>query len=435
MIDCTFFISAACRINSLYHRYDTLYRYRIVTDMWEDMDPLGVKEVKRFAFNYQMVQEPVILHQTYYDAALDHPDAQSAIVATLCPTCGAVYMKRPFGGNLPHQRGDSAMDFYRSDSTLILFGGFSTEWGYPPLEPGYFLSAEQQAASDGTPLPSVARNYTYDTIDPGFERTRYYYDDTWTYAFTPNLWIQHHYNMTEARDLYPNGPYDTPMPRRGHTIVVRRQLTGDAQVIMYGGQHQDEPLSDLWTYDIERDVRDRKWQQLDNTFVGATPGKIAFHTSVWSEELNEMITFGGITWTQTDLNETDTARDRDRRCFKVAKDLPTTYQDTAMAQQYPNEEPPLQVLLNDPEAAMDLVRHVKQNCAVRQLCCDLANIFPEPLTLEEQEQWNKHPDVLNNDPQCQINWDPTICRYKTLPTERLSIGGTTYRIRHLGFHC
>ena len=43
-----------------------------------------------------------------------------------------------------------------------------------------------------------------------------------------------------------------------------------------------------------------------------------------------MIVFGGITWTQTDLLTTDTWRDRDRRCFKMAKDLPSRFHDKAM---------------------------------------------------------------------------------------------------------
>lgn len=86
---------------------DSLYRYRIFTDMWEDLQPLGVKEVKRMAFNYLDKIHPVVLDYSYYDPTVD--DVEDPLVDQLCPDCGAVYERTPNGGHLPRSRGDAKM--------------------------------------------------------------------------------------------------------------------------------------------------------------------------------------------------------------------------------------------------------------------------------------------------------------------------------------
>jgi len=376
---------------------DSLFRYRIYTDMWEDLAPMGIKAVKRFAFNYQNQMAPVTLDASFYDPELD--DQVSPLVQQLCEDCGAEYQKKKDGGHLPAARGDTRMISFQENFPLMIFGGFATEWSYQiPLPEGYHGN-----------VSSVARDFNYDTIDPDFERTRYYFDDTWVYTQGKNIWQEHK----------KGSAYSRPKSRRGHSLVVRRQITGDAQAIMYGGQQQDEPLSDLWIYDIERPVGIRKWQRLDNTFHLAkdeTPGKLAFHSAVWTEELNRMIVFGGITWTQTDLNETDSWRDRDRRCFKAAKDLPSVYHDTMMRKAHPDEE--MLVLKGYPAIAADLIRSLKENCAVRRLCCELADNMPEPQSPDERTIWNYAYDP-NNPDQCLKNFKEPQCRRLVIPQEKV----------------
>ncbi|CAD7948709.1 unnamed protein product [Amoebophrya sp. A25] len=363
-------------------RWETsLFRYRVFTDMWENLDPDGIKSITRFAIDYNNIFSPETLDASHYDPEIDENIPPNSIIRQLCNACGAVKAKRTDGGNSPKGRGDLQMQFFRRDYPLMIFGGFSTEWSYLHPLPQFTGESYTRNAS------AVMRTYDFESIDPDFERNRYYYDDTWIYNQKANLWVKHYYK---------EGTYERPKARKGHTMVIRRQTTGDAQAILYGGQLQDEPLGDLWSYDVERPLEDRKWQRLDNTFEGTRPAKIAFHTSVWDEPNNEMLMFGGITWVKTDLNNTDDRRDRDRRCFKSAKDLPTTFHDRDMKEQHP-QLTDLFVVKGDPDIAADLVRSVQLNCddPNRQLCCPLANNFPRPQTADEELRWNNFPDPKN----------------------------------------
>lgn len=54
---------------------------------------------------------------------------------------------------------------------------------------------------------------------------------------------------------------------------------------------------------------------------------MAYHTALWSEDLDQMFIFGGLQWAATDLVDTDSRRDRDRRCMKEAKDMPALFRD------------------------------------------------------------------------------------------------------------
>ena len=138
-----------------------------------------------------------------------------------------------------------------------------------------------------------------------------------------------------------------------------------------------------------------------------------------------MIVFGGITWTETDLISTDTWRDRDRRCFKMAKDLPSRFHDKAMAKQFPQ----LKVLEGRPEVAADMVRNLKYDCAnpARQLCCVLAEKLPDPELSAGAlaKLWNSFPDEENNPKWCKTEgqWDDTHCRKKVIEHEKITAVG------------
>ena len=70
----------------------------------------------------------------------------------------------------------------------------------------------------------------------------------------------------------------------------------------------------------------------------------------------------------TNLVDTDARRDRDRRCFKEAKDMPTLFREEQIW-----KDTGLSLLKADPMISADLFRSIKTNCAVRQNCCVVAD--------------------------------------------------------------
>ncbi len=108
---------------------------------------------------------------------------------------------------MPKMRGDAGMAaFHKGEERLLLFGGFHTDWSYgQEILEGYVQN-----------VTGIKRDYSYETMDPDREANRYYYDDTWTWLRSSNLWLQHAYKGTV------NGT--TPLGRRGHTLVIRGVL-------------------------------------------------------------------------------------------------------------------------------------------------------------------------------------------------------------------
>ena len=96
------------------------------------------------------------------------------------------YTKRRLGAVLPRRRGDAMMGSYGTSSTLVLYAGFQTEWGY---------------FSDYTKnVTDVVRNYDFKTMDPEKEKHKYYFDDLWTYN-PAGIWIQHQKKSGEKRPI------------------------------------------------------------------------------------------------------------------------------------------------------------------------------------------------------------------------------------------
>merc|ERR1712139_633517 len=71
---------------------------------------------------------------------------------------------------------------------------------------------------------------------------------------------------------------------------------------------------------------------------------------VKSTRSNLIVVFGGLRWTETNVEDTDYLRNIDRRCFKEAKDIPVKYSDI------PEEE---------------FIQIMQQTCAKRGLCCSI----------------------------------------------------------------
>ena len=65
---------------------------------------------------------------------------------------------------------------------------FPSRWGYPETALEENMVASPEAVSMNEP-----RRYLYQYIDPDYEKSRYYFDDTWVYYPTGgrNVWVQH----------------------------------------------------------------------------------------------------------------------------------------------------------------------------------------------------------------------------------------------------
>jgi len=119
--------------------------------------------------------------------------------------------------------------------------------------------------------------------------------------------------------------YGEPPPsRKGHTMFARKARGNDTAVVLFGGNNQDDPLNDLWILNIKRPGVEKMWTQLDKFFPGVRPPAVSFHTMIYVEELDTAFVFGGLSWSRTDLLETDRLRNIDRRCLKEAQGLPMT---------------------------------------------------------------------------------------------------------------
>eukprot|EP00928_Gymnodinium_smaydae_P020319 TRINITY_DN17856_c0_g1_i2.p1 TRINITY_DN17856_c0_g1~~TRINITY_DN17856_c0_g1_i2.p1 ORF type:complete len:981 (+),score=208.92 TRINITY_DN17856_c0_g1_i2:124-3066(+) len=143
---------------------------------------------------------------------------------------------------------------------------------------------------------------------------KYYFNDVWIYESSVNQWVERPINGI------------LPASRRGQQIVTRRHRTTDTQLIMLGGHNQDDVYGDLWVLNLMReDDQERVWTRIDQYFTGKKPPPLTHHTMVYSDDLKQVIIFGGITWNSTDKVESDRLRNIDRRCLKEAQGLPEQY--------------------------------------------------------------------------------------------------------------
>merc|ERR1719401_1856862 len=85
-------------------------------------------------------------------------------------------------------------------------------------------------------------------------------------------------------------------------------------------------MNDMWVLDLLRQPADRIWTRIDPYIEGVKPPAMSYHTMNYAENLNSIITFGGLVWKETDLQVTDDLRNIDRRCLKEAQGLPENEQ-------------------------------------------------------------------------------------------------------------
>merc|ERR1719506_2872702 len=123
--------------------YDGLFRYRISTDLWEDLRPYGRVSLTRLMYDYnnRPLQFPAPHHE--YDPEID-VDCRLAFGSkeekwkhcAICPECRLATGRRggPQEPSLPDPRADFGLTYFfedadAADDSLLIFGGFRTTWG------------------------------------------------------------------------------------------------------------------------------------------------------------------------------------------------------------------------------------------------------------------------------------------------------------------
>jgi len=118
-----------------------LMRYRISTDLWEDLDPFGRVSLTRLVYDYtgrQVVQE---LPLSAYNPDIDVDCANAWRFdgkwahCRVCADCRLKTGTRAKGALFPTERGDTAMVTFPDhtpgavDDVVAMFGGYRTTWG------------------------------------------------------------------------------------------------------------------------------------------------------------------------------------------------------------------------------------------------------------------------------------------------------------------
>jgi len=379
-----------------------LFRYRVSTDMWEDMNPYGRVSLTRLMYDIYGAPRVREVPTKEYDVESD-VDCSAAwrfdgrwAHCTACPRCGlrTVHRGKAAGADFPEERGDFAMTSFIDttpeaiDDILVISGGFRTTWGAlsdfqchttttttgkPMRAPGDVVlttaapyttplvttttidrsgvaiagtfpnvrpaSVPTAGAAGTTTTPSMRRLQDSSLlVGPGTCEAKYYFDDLWVFDPSSTQWVR---RETSG---------ELPTARKGHSIIARRSRTNDTQLMMFGGHNQDQSMKDIWLLDVMRGREERAWTRIDPYLVGVQPPSMSYHSMVYSEDLNLVVVFGGLHWRQTNLTESDRVRNIDRRCFKEAQGLPQNHRDADEAV---------------------FVNRMKQLCNIAAFCCVL----------------------------------------------------------------
>eukprot|EP00931_Biecheleriopsis_adriatica_P116156 TRINITY_DN91835_c0_g1_i1.p1 TRINITY_DN91835_c0_g1~~TRINITY_DN91835_c0_g1_i1.p1 ORF type:complete len:1557 (-),score=292.39 TRINITY_DN91835_c0_g1_i1:19-4689(-) len=120
----------------------TLLRYRVSTDLWEDMRPYGRVSLTRLMYDYQGTARPTPAPVQLYEEETD-VDCEAAwnfrgkfAHCKVCPQCKLVIGRREEGADMPTERGDFGIVVFSDetpgavDDAISIFGGFRTTWGF-----------------------------------------------------------------------------------------------------------------------------------------------------------------------------------------------------------------------------------------------------------------------------------------------------------------
>eukprot|EP00397_Hematodinium_sp_SG-2012_P002416 GEMP01002422.1.p1 GENE.GEMP01002422.1~~GEMP01002422.1.p1 ORF type:complete len:1427 (+),score=240.06 GEMP01002422.1:338-4282(+) len=394
--------------------FSDLFRYRVVTNMWEKLKVSGFVALSRLVYNTFGQPLKVNIPVEEFDPVVDDPDP---LARERCPECGPQYgtAATTTSVKLPIARADSAMVSFGNSSTLFIFGGYRTSWG---TAEGY---------SDSGPTTGF---FDFDDVDPEEIRSRYYLDDQWVFLHENSRWVP--LKLKEAG----------PTWRRGHAIAVRRPTSGDSQIFLLGGRYQDKPLGDMWVLDIERSGEDRMWTRIDETYQGIRPPSTAYHSFIYDEGLDLFLLMGGLNWAETDLDFSDFEKNIDRRCRKNAKDLVTEGADVSILE----DDDPLKTDTALIKFGGKFLEQLKK-LILEKVCRDVtANECTLLNDIERAEQmikagqtldmydvllWNFHDIIAQCERQCQAN-DP-LCK-ETMANMKNDVVPKNF-VNNLRSHC
>jgi len=118
-----------------------LLKYKIQTDVWDDMAPFGRRSLTRMLYDHQGIPRIMSVNTDEFNDAIDVDctlawrfDGSTAH-CQMCPTCRLATGDRDDGAKLPDERGDFAMlpildnTPGATDDRVVIFGGFRTTWG------------------------------------------------------------------------------------------------------------------------------------------------------------------------------------------------------------------------------------------------------------------------------------------------------------------
>ncbi|CEM13767.1 unnamed protein product [Vitrella brassicaformis CCMP3155] len=252
--------------------YNDIYKYRVVSNYWEMLFPSAVTTV---------TQRLLLNTGNYFDYYITDPDVMSIYDL---PQLNLTTSEE--GGFGPAARAEFGAVVVGNTSTLVIHGGFRTPESPFPNEDGK------------NPFPTYSTPGT-----PG-----YYLSDAWTYSPLKNRWLQLN---TDVEGTF--------IARRGHSLIALNPRSGHAQLMLFGGFRQDTPFDEVWVLGVDADRENRVWARLDGNY-GDLPPPSAYQAMVYSDKLQQVILFGGLTWKPTNTTLTDNERDRERRCLKEGND-------------------------------------------------------------------------------------------------------------------
>ena len=258
----------------------TLLVYTLASDSWETKQAVGYRSFTRRVYDYLgRGVTTVITDLESYGELLVAEDALGTPVSAAA------------GGQLPLQRGDHSSlmmtDSIGNQSVLILNGFRTYDSPYPKTD------------STQDPYPS----YPY-----------YLEDDIWRFDLGSSTW---------TRVLFQrNSAWAYPSPRRGAAAAAIPRGDADDVLVVFGGYRADSPLNDMWMLEVQRTVKaERKWQRLDTVLPGSLPPNVTYHSMLYDPLGDQLLLFGGLSWTSSNLTYSDNLTDTDRRCFMGARNV------------------------------------------------------------------------------------------------------------------
>jgi len=121
--------------------YNQLLKYRVSTDLWEDLRPFGRVSLTRLMYDYagrpSLREVPVGEYSADIDVECSNAwrfDGKWAH-CQICPDCGLKTGRRDEGAEMPTDRGDFATATFTDqqpgavDDMMVIVGGYRTTWG------------------------------------------------------------------------------------------------------------------------------------------------------------------------------------------------------------------------------------------------------------------------------------------------------------------